>query len=206
MTNMAGYAGAQAGGLAARAGKKRQRRRVGTASPGQATLGSPTGPSTIGTAPVYNQPDTSPSTGVLGGDPGVMGAEDSGLRDTQLADAGFVFANNQIGADYGFDATGGIDPNNPYSRAALLQESYKRSQRGTQTSMAARGQLHSGAYGRAQDEVGRNYNIGYDRLQKGYTREKGTAVTNLLSAYTGAAGGISDATFEALLNKLKGGS
>lgn len=62
---------------------------------------------------------------------------------------------SQLGSEYGFgvDASGNVvnDPSNPFSKAAALQTSYDVSQRATTNSMAARGQLYSGALQRGQD-------------------------------------------------------
>jgi hypothetical protein len=61
----------------------------------------------------------------------------------------------QLGGTYGFglDASGNVvdDHSNPYSRAAALQTAYDNSVRGTNNSMAARGQLYSGALQNAQN-------------------------------------------------------
>jgi hypothetical protein len=44
-----------------------------------------------------------------------------------------------------------VDTSNPFSRLNLLKDQYSQAQRGSRTSMAARGQLYSGALGRQQE-------------------------------------------------------
>lgn len=81
----------------------------------------------------------------------------------------------------GYNADGSLNTSNPYSQAMLLQDNYKRSQVGTNNSMAASGQLYSGARLNAQarndrlyaegsaslrdQTMDRYHNIGYGRLQ-----------------------------------------
>lgn len=60
---------------------------------------------------------------------------------------------------FGFTPDGQIDASNPFSQAALLKRNYDQSVRGTTNSMAARGQLYSGALQRQQ----RENRFGYDR-------------------------------------------
>ena len=74
-------------------------------------------------------------------------------RDSTLA--GLTARKPQVLADYGYTATGydetgaptglTFDPNNPFSKAALLKKNYDQQQAGTQNSMAARGQLYAGS-------------------------------------------------------------
>lgn len=151
--------------------------------------------STIGKAP----------NGSLGGDPGLLAAQDSAKRQTDIADASALFQTGQIGSSYGYDAMGGIDVNNPYSRAALLQESYTRSRAANQNGMAAQGQLYSGALKDAQSESTRQYAIGDDQLRKGYAADQANVLQTQLGAYASAGSGVNSAAYQALLNKLKGG-
>jgi hypothetical protein len=82
--------------------------------------------------------------------------------------------------DYGFtetdiDPTTGVgklayDPNNPFSKAALLKKSYDTSRRSTGQSMGAGGQLYSGAFQNSQDLINRNQLQGEDTLTKSLTK------------------------------------
>jgi hypothetical protein len=76
--------------------------------------------------------------------------------------------------DYGYtEGPGGalaFDPNNPFSKAALLKVTYDRSRRSSAQSMGAGGQLYSGAFQNQQDLVNRNELQGNDALQKSLSR------------------------------------
>jgi hypothetical protein len=82
--------------------------------------------------------------------------------------------------DYGFqetniDPTTGVgtpvfDPNNPFSKAALLKQSYDRSRRTSGQTMAAAGQQYAGAFQTQQDYVNRQQLQGEDTLQKSLIR------------------------------------
>lgn len=80
-------------------------------------------------------------------------------------------------AQYGYtptyDANGYVqslaaDPNDPYSKAALLTESYKQGQTRNTNSFAGRGQLYAGALNAAQDQGTKGYNIGSNNLQTAF--------------------------------------
>jgi hypothetical protein len=82
-------------------------------------------------------------------------------------------------ADYGYTASGydssgaptglAFDPNNPFSRAALAKRTYDQTQAGTTNSMAARGQLYSGAREQATAGNEFQYQQGTDALLKALT-------------------------------------
>lgn len=57
------------------------------------------------------------------------------------------------------------DPNNPYSQAALARTVYQQSKTGTNNSMAAGGQLYSGALTNAQNQNDTNFNVGENGRQ-----------------------------------------
>jgi hypothetical protein len=86
--------------------------------------------------------------------------------------AGIGYEQTMLGQESGFNAQGGLDPSNPYSVAANLQRRYQQGQRGTTNSMAAAGQLYSGAHGRNLAEGTYQYNRSYDSArrdaQRGY--------------------------------------
>lgn len=136
-----------------------------------------------------------------------IGDSDTNLRRT-ASDYGFSY-------DPSTGARGGVDTSNPYSRAALLQKSYnqgkERSQRtfdvgtrGNLNSMAARGQLYSGALRRRQAEQQRQfgertrslvdaYNQGDDQLRRTFDafveqwlRGRRNAATTLQDVLAGA--------------------
>lgn len=133
-------------------------------------------------------------------DPAFEAYKVSSARNVALSNADATYQNARIENQYGL----GADTSNPYSQAKMLEESYKRSQRGTLNSYASQGQLHSGAYGRMQGENQRNYNIGYDELARSYKDAKYGVVRSQLGTYANSVAGVDDAQFAALLRALGG--
>jgi hypothetical protein len=92
--------------------------------------------------------------------------------DQQAAGAktGYLTQSRDILRDYGYQeggeqfSFGAVDPNNPFSKAALLKQSFEKAQRGNTNSMAARGQLYSGALQRSQDNSLSEYQQGDNAL------------------------------------------
>lgn len=177
---------------------KNKPRPVASFAPAPTQPGSP--------APQHPQPagPGGPPGGSLAGDPNLIATQDSGNRDRWLADATAQWQRGDLAADYGFDATGGIDPNNPYSRAALLQENYRRSLRGTTNNYASAGQMYSGARHRALDEGTRQYSIGFDQLQRGYQRGQTQIGLDWVNAYNQSYGDETGALLQALLSAIGG--
>lgn len=134
-------------------------------------------------------------------DPAQEAAKVSNQRNLGISEATSVYDTGQIENEYGL----GADKSNPYSRAKLLEDSYKRSQRGTLNSMASMGQLYSGAYGRAQRENTRNYNIAYDQLSRDYTGKLRGVQQGRLLAYGQYGSDEDEAAFQALLRAYRGG-
>jgi hypothetical protein len=94
--------------------------------------------------------------------------------------------------DYGytgkFDDKGSLvadslafDPNNPFSKAALLQRHYQNAQRGNSTSYAARGQLYAGSLQNAIKETDHQRDLSDDSLKKSLNA---TLVNNLIQRRT----------------------
>ncbi|WP_259314925.1 hypothetical protein [Capillimicrobium parvum] len=76
-----------------------------------------------------------------------------------------------IQRSFGYQDDGSIDPNNPFSRAQLLQRAYQQTQRGTGNRYAARGQLYSGALQRAQSDNQFNYQAQDAMLRGSYAQQ-----------------------------------
>jgi hypothetical protein len=89
-------------------------------------------------------------------------------RNLSTSLAGLQYQRGQLGSTYGLgqDASGNIfdDVSNPYSRAAVMKKTYDDRKLGTTTSMAAQGQLYSGALQDAQNENARQNDMGRDSL------------------------------------------
>jgi hypothetical protein len=141
---------------------------------------------------------------VIPPDPTLEQARISGQRNVSLSDARALYDTSRINQDFGLLGDGTADPNNPYSKASMLEESYKRSKRGSHNSYAAQGQLYSGALQNAQDENFRNYDVGRDQLQKQFADSLANVKLNQLGTYANAGTGIDNETFNALLRALGG--
>jgi hypothetical protein len=89
-------------------------------------------------------------------DPAAANAALVGNRNIALAKGEGAYQLGNLGFDYGYNPDGSVNTANPYSRAALYQLAYTNSKRGTTNSLAARGQLYSGAMVNAQNENDRS--------------------------------------------------
>ena len=111
--------------------------------------------------------------------------EQIGLSNSKLNDAiaGATNDENALGTAYGVtykrDNSGNIsgisiadnvDVTNPFSKAALLKQSYGRSQRSTKNSYAGMGQFGSGAYENAQKQNTFNNEQGRDSIIKNFSQ------------------------------------
>lgn len=111
--------------------------------------------------------------------------EQLALSNSKLNDAiaGATNDENALGTAYGVtynrDGSGNIsgtsiadnvDVTNPFSKAALLKQSYGRSQRSTTNSYAGMGQFGSGAYENAQKQNTFNNEQGRDSIIKNFSQ------------------------------------
>jgi hypothetical protein len=178
-----------------------KRKRKGTAGSSTGGFGTPPA-SGLGGAPVYGATPAPTNPYIAQAppvDPMFEAYKVTSARNTALADTDATYQNARIENSYGL----GSDQSNPYSQAKLLEESYKRSQRGTTNSYASQGQLYSGAYGRMQGENQRNYSIGYDQLARGYQDAKYGVARNQLGSYAGNSAGVDQASFDSILQALR---
>lgn len=120
-------------------------------------------------------------------------ADAEGVKDYEFTMGGLQKKEDRGRQEFGFDTQGNIDPNNPFSRAALLKRSYDQSVKGNTNSYAAQGQLYAGSLQRAQNETRFGFEeglhglkTGFDdfidsiaqgRLQAGRERDRGTSGT-----------------------------
>jgi hypothetical protein len=89
-------------------------------------------------------------------------------RDDTIA--GLIGDRGRTLTDYGFkEGPNGaltFDPNNPFSKASVMKQTYDTNRRSTGQSMGAGGQLYSGAYQNSQDLINRNQLQSEDALTK----------------------------------------
>jgi hypothetical protein len=90
--------------------------------------------------------------------------------DWETTMAGIGLSRSRLGYDSGFGANGQADLSNSYSQALMLQRSWEQAGRGINNSMAARGQLYSGARQRGQNEANFQYERSRHDLQTSTAR------------------------------------
>lgn len=160
----------------------------GTASPGQTTQVQGLMPAASGqqmgqsSTPLLQSSQPRQASPYL---PDSYYTEQMGLTDSKLNDAIAGATNdenalaNAYGVTYNRDGSGNIagtsiadnvDVTNPFSKAALLKQSYGRSQRSTTNSYAGMGQFGSGAYENAQKQNTFNNEQGRDSIIKNFSQ------------------------------------
>ena len=102
--------------------------------------------------------------------------------------AAIDYDEGRVKREYGFD-----DASNPFSRARLLQQSFENRQRATTNTLAARGQLYSGALVNQKAIDQRGYDTSYDQLRTGYQ----DALQSILQRRTQARTALDSGTIEA---------
>lgn len=133
-------------------------------------------------------------------DPAQIAATVTANRNLGIADADTTYQTGQIKQAYGYD-----DLSNPFSRAALLKESYDKQQLGTTSNFAGQNQYNSGAYGGARTGDRHQYAIADDATRREYADALHGVSRNKLQAYADYGTSISAADWDALINAYKGG-
>lgn len=144
--------------------------------PGRALLSRPATTAPAAKPPPPAAPPPAPLANPTPIDPYYDAAVAAAQRDYAVSQQQSQYQMGQLGSVYGLgvNAQGGVydDPSNPYSRAAAMQEAWSNQQRGNTTSMAARGQLYSGALQLAQDDSSRKYSAGRDALIRSFMNDR----------------------------------
>lgn len=134
--------------------------------------------------------------------------------EAQKLGAGFNIATADSESKYqkgetawgtGYNADGSLNTSNPYSQAMLLQDNYKRSITGTDNSMAANGQLYSGALLNAQAHNDRTYAESNSALKDQARGAYHGIDYGQLQTYGSNAAGTSSAGYSALNRSVYGG-
>lgn len=120
----------------------------------QKAKGATTVPDWAGGAPI---PPAAPVAQPQPVDPAFEQAKLTASRNIALSNSEGAYQTGNLNFDYGYNSDGTVNTANPYSRAALYQLDYENNQRGTTNSMAARGQLYSGALINQQGINSSNY-------------------------------------------------
>lgn len=101
------------------------------------------------------------------------------------------------------DAGFAVDPNNPYSKAAALQRAYDQRGRGIGTSMAAQGQLYSGANQRLKDDNEFQRGGAEDANQQAFKRLMEELIRKRRDASLGTEQANSQINWDALVASLQ---
>lgn len=111
------------------------------------------------------------ATGAVPFDAALSGSLNAARTNYQNTIAGIAAQEPMVRRRFGFNEQGQIDPSNPFGKAQLMKRSYDQSQRGTTNSMAARGQLYSGAAQRQKEENQFNYQANDAALRGAFGQE-----------------------------------
>lgn len=139
-------------------------------------------------AAVYGTPP--PAEGGPPPDPQLIAAQAATQRGVGLADAQATYDTGRINRDFGYNAQGAVDPSNPYSRAALLDRSFKQGNTGDTNSYAAQGQLYSGARQNQANARTFGYLSDSNSLKNQYTDALGQTTLNQANAYSNAGSAL----------------
>lgn len=103
-------------------------------------------------------------------------------------------------SSFGINQQGLIDPSNPFSRAALLKESYQKSLTGDSNSFAARGLRNSGAFQNAVNSRTNSYNQNQNALSLDAQNAWNQLAQERLGEQRAYEGGLSSAENERIVN------
>lgn len=150
----------------------------------QGGTGGTTAPGGVGQTKGQSQPNKNPYSGLISGNVGGMLAAanptpmpwDSAYEQS-VGNARAKYNNALINAglaqttaqqEYGLDTGFNDYQANPYSRAALLEQSFQRANRGSTNSYASSGQLYAGSLSNALTANRSSYGESRDSLEKTY--------------------------------------
>lgn len=160
----------------------------------QANLAAQPGQSVAGTPPPSPQP----------ADPNAELAKLQGNRNLGIARGESAYQTGNLGFDLGYNPDGTVNTANPYSRAALLQLGYENQQRGTTNSLAAAGQLYSGAIENQRGIDSSNYARSEAANRLAYQRGLHGIQAGLLGTMANTGLSASDNDFSSLLKNVYG--
>lgn len=139
-------------------------------------------------------------------DPALEQAKLQAGRNVALSNSEGAYQEGNLGFDAGYNPDGSINTANPYSRAALYQLQYENDQRGTTNSMAAAGQLYSGAIENQRGINSSNYARNEAGNRLAYQRGLHGIQSGRLSTMANNSLGVNDADFNALLKSTYPGT
>lgn len=120
-------------------------------------------------------------------------------RDRDVAAGQAGYQQQRIQSAYGFDNPAA----NPYSRAAMLQRSFNQNNAQTMNSMAARGQLYSGATQTQMDTNVRDFGQAWDTARTDYEDQLRGISDDMLGAANDYTSGLAKAEADRLARALE---
>lgn len=136
-------------------------------------------------------------------DPALEAQRNAANLNIATGDAWDTFETGRLQADYG-NVNDPLAELNPYTRAGMLAESYRRSQKGATNSLAAQGQLYSGALQGAKDENERNFNLSRYQTGRSYDDSLAQILKNKISRYSQVGASVDQNQLDAILRALGG--
>lgn len=115
-----------------------------------------------------------------------------------------TYQTGQTAYESGYNQDGSVNSANPYSQAQQYMDAWKRSVTGTNNSMAASGQLYSGARVNAQGRNDRGYAMASDALKRSTADRYHQIGVGQLQNYGQNATGVTGAQYDALRRSVYG--
>lgn len=138
-------------------------------------------------------------------DPAFEASKLGATWNVQTGDAEAGYQTGRTAYSTGYNADGSRNASNPYSQAQLLQDNFHRSQTGTNNSMAAAGQLYSGARLNAQGRNDRLYAEGSAGLRDSASDTYHGIQVGQLQNYGANSLGVGQGQFDSLRRSIYGG-
>lgn len=138
-------------------------------------------------------------------DPSLAWAQQQATWQRGIADSEARYQQGETAWSLGYNADGSLNTSNPYAQAQLLQDNYRRSVTGTDNSMAAQGQLYSGARVNAQARNDRLYAESSSALRDEARRTYHGIASGQLQSYGQNAMGLTQEQWDALRRSVYGG-
>lgn len=113
-------------------------------------------------------------------------------RDTSLAS--LTDAQNRLRLAYGYTASGGVDPSNPFGQAQLLRDSYQKQTKANTGQLASQGQLYSGYLQSKQNRALEGFNRSDNQLRQSFDAQN----AQITGQITGLGNDYNDAALAAL--------
>lgn len=119
-------------------------------------------------------------------------------QSLQIGDAWDQYSRTRLSNTYGIG-----DTSNPYSRAKLLEDSFRRKQGSTLGNYASQGQLYSGALNVAQNDDQRQFSIDKDQMERSYYDSLANIEKGRLDRYSSAGMAMDQGTLNSILEALQ---